>query len=453
MARRAIPFALRLLALACTAGAIALVVSAQPARSGSPAGSTGPALATPVWSPRRVPGLFVADAARAVFERRLAPVIAPYNGCVAVDGPDGPVARVHADTALAPASTLKLVTATSALAHFGAAHRFTTRVVADATNLVVIGGGDPVLATDDYVGHEHAQPARRAAQYTSLARLADAIVAAGVRDVGAIFVDDQAQDAQRFLPDWKPSYLRQGEIGALGALTVNGGFGDPVRQIPAADPAIETGTRLAALLAARHVRVARGVQRGTAPAAAHEIAHVDSPPLGTIVGDMLRGSDNYIAEELLRDAGGGTTRQGIATTLQTLRSLNIPTAGAVLHDGSGLAPDDRVSCTTLLAVLELSSQPRFAAIDAGLAVAGQSGTLAIRFVGDPLAGRLRAKTGSIDGVVGLVGVIAGPAPMRFAFLANGGFSTVGGQQLQSEIAHAVAAPGPAPTAGQLVPMP
>ena len=56
----------------------------------------------------------------------------------------------------------------------------------------------------------------------------------------------------------------------------------------------------------------------------------------------------------------------------------------------------------------------------------QTGTLAERFVGDPLAGKLRAKTGSIDGVVGLVGVIDGPDDLHFAFLANGDFSTATG---------------------------
>jgi D-alanyl-D-alanine carboxypeptidase/D-alanyl-D-alanine-endopeptidase (penicillin-binding protein 4) len=441
VARRSIPFALRIAALACIAGAAVLVVSARPPSDGTPLLATAPGLHTPLWSPRRVPALFIDRAARVAYTRLLAPALAPYNACIALDASSGPVARINADTTHAPASTLKLVTAATALARLGAG------------DLVLVGGGDPVLATDDYVAHEHAMPARRSAQYTALARLADAIVAAGVRDVrGAILVDDHAQDRTRFLPDWKPSYVSEGEVGALGALTVNGGFGDPLRQTPAADPAIETGLRLDALLAARHVRVARGVRR-IGVGGGREIAHVDSPPLATIVGDMLRGSDNYTAEEVMRAVGTGSTRAGIAVALQTMQALGVPTAGATLHDGSGLAPDDRVSCSTLLAVLELSSEPRFAAIDRGLAVAGRTGTLATRFVGDPLAGRLRAKTGSIDNVVGLVGIIDAPTRMRFAFLASGPFTTLGGEQLQAEIAHLVAAPVPAPAPDRLVPLP
>ncbi|HEY5012267.1 MAG TPA: D-alanyl-D-alanine carboxypeptidase, partial [Acidimicrobiia bacterium] len=65
--------------------------------------------------------------------------------------------------------------------------------------------------------------------------------------------------------------------------------------------------------------------------------------------------------------------------------------------------------------------------------------LAQRFVGDPLAGRLRAKTGHIDGVVGLAGVVPSHAgELRFAFLANGNFSVNGGEDLQSQLAHLVA---------------
>ena len=50
----------------------------------------------------------------------------------------------------------------------------------------------------------------------------------------------------------------------------------------------------------------------------------------------------------------------------------------------------------------------------GLPVAGQTGTLIGRFAGTTLVGRLRAKTGHIDGVVGLAGIIEaradGPTP-------------------------------------------
>jgi D-alanyl-D-alanine carboxypeptidase len=86
-------------------------------------------------------------------------------------------------------------------------------------------------------------------------------------------------------------------------------------------------------------------------------------------------------------------------------------------------------------VLALARRPKLAAVDTGLAVAGQTGTLADRFVGTPLAGRLRAKTGHIDGVVGLAGVVAPGA--RFAFVANGDFREEDGARMQDAVGNAV----------------
>ncbi|HWS45450.1 MAG TPA: D-alanyl-D-alanine carboxypeptidase/D-alanyl-D-alanine-endopeptidase, partial [Acidimicrobiia bacterium] len=214
----------------------------------------------------------------------------------------------------------------------------------------------------------------------------------------------------------------------------------------APDPALLTGQRLRDALAARGVTITGAIRRGVAPADAREIAHVDSPPLSNIVGEMLRGSDNYTAEELLRDIAAGTSGGNGATTYAgtqivaaTLSRLGVPTDGLDLHDGSGLAPDDRVGCPTLLGVINRSTAAPLTAIDAGLPVAGRSGTLAEAFGGTPLAGRLRAKTGSIDGVVGLTGVVDGSVRPTFAFLANGRLSESTGVALQAAIAAAVAA--------------
>jgi D-alanyl-D-alanine carboxypeptidase len=92
----------------------------------------------------------------------------------------------------------------------------------------------------------------------------------------------------------------------------------------------------------------------------------------------------------------------------------------------------------LLGTIDLSGQPRFAAIDQGLAVAGESGTLATRLGSDPLRGVLRAKTGHIDGVAALAGVIDRSPPLRFAFVTNGQFSVAQGEALQDVAARLVA---------------
>ena len=78
-------------------------------------------------------------------------------------------------------------------------------------------------------------------------------------------------------------------------------------------------------------------------------------------------------------------------------------------------------------------------------MAGQTGTLAPRLAGTPLDGKLRAKTGSLDGVSGLAGYVDGRRALSFALLANGNLSDAAGRLLQDRIAALLAAyPGPQP---------
>ena len=77
-----------------------------------------------------------------------------------------------------------------------------------------------------------------------------------------------------------------------------------------------------------------------------------------------------------------------------LRSWGIDTAGLQLGDGSGLSLDNRITCTTLLGVLQHVGFD--SPVGAGLAIAGQTGTLIDVFGDTPVAGRLRGKTGTLN---------------------------------------------------------
>jgi D-alanyl-D-alanine carboxypeptidase/D-alanyl-D-alanine-endopeptidase (penicillin-binding protein 4) len=453
---------LRVAGVLCAAGAVTFGFMAVQGDDPAAVATVTPAgPRTPAFSPRRVPVLFddvaVAQArAAAIYtlNARLTAAVAPYAACVAVDIDGRPVARIGDDRALAPASTLKILTAAAALVKLGPSYHFRTTAYRSGNDLVLVGGGDPLLATPDYVTRQQASPRYGNAPFTMLANLAGPIALKN-KQFDRVLVDDRHHEGVRFLPDWKPSYATDGEIGALGGLVVDGGFSDPVRRTPAADPAITTGQRFVELLQARGVTVTGGVARGAAPSAAPELGHVDSAPLSDVVGEMLRSSDNFTAEQVLRETGGGTTAAGRDAVRATLAALHVPAEGIELYDGSGLAPKNRVHCNTLLGVVEQANEnpTPLAGIDRGLPVAGRSGTLSIRFLGDALAGRLRAKTGSINGVVGLTGDIDGRVDPQFAFLANGSFSTRGGQELQDAVARAIDAyPVVQPPAG-LVPAP
>jgi len=453
---RIVAVVLAVAGLAC----VALGVRADPApASAAPPRAAAPSARTPLVSARRVPGLYVDAVAVSRLRTLLGTVAAPVAACVAVDDRSTPLVRLNSGRPLAAASTQKLLVAAAALSVLGPDHRFATRAVTDGSvqgadlsgDLIVVGGGDPVLTTG-------AEPSPGA---TRLSDLAGAIVRAGITRIGgALVADDSRYDRARTVPDWTTGEIAEGDSGALGALVVNGGYHGGT---PAADPALDTVQELAGMLTARNVEIAGGVRhtQDRAPSGAHEIARVGSPPLSAIVEQMLTVSNNETAELLTRElgfarGGAGTTAAGTQAVRAALAHLCVPVAGVDLHDGSGLAPTDRVTCDALLRVVELSARAPFTAIDHGLPVAGRTGTLISRFAGTSLVGRLRAKTGHITGVVGLAGVIAGEtgrAEPRFAFVANGPFSTDAGAQLQDEIAAAIGAYPDAPTAAELVPAP
>jgi D-alanyl-D-alanine carboxypeptidase/D-alanyl-D-alanine-endopeptidase (penicillin-binding protein 4) len=450
----------RLLATALLA--LAAVSVAAALRDGSTAAATAqpmPAARTALWSARRLPFVFADALARQRLTLALEDVANRYEACALVDDADernGVLARVNGDRALTPASTTKLLTAAAALSALGPDHRFVTRaLLADDGTLFLVGGGDPTLSTPEYETRLRASPRTRTDPVTPLAPLADAIAATGVTTVATIVADDSRHDTLRFLPDWKPSY--RNDIGALGALTVDDGFDEGTR---VDDPALLAAQQLGTLLAARGVAVGATAHGGRAPAEAREVGTVTSAPLADLVSGMLTSSDNLTAELLIREigvsrAGDGTTVAGTEAVTAELRDLGVPTAGVDVRDGSGLSPQNRVPCDTIIGVLDLAfgNDDRFDAIDRGLAVAARTGTLVNRFHGDPLDGALRAKTGQIDGVAGLAGVVDDAEHLRFAFIVNGTFTAGGGQALQDQVAHDVAAYPDTADAGELVPHP
>ena len=85
-------------------------------------------------------------------------------------------------------------------------------------------------------------------------------------------------------------------------------------------------------------------------------------------------------------------------------------------------------------------------------MAGHTGTLARRFIGTPAAGRLRAKTGSLEGVVGLSGMVdeRDAGPLTFAMLVNDVSRDAVGRAVEDRVGVALAgwpAFAPAPDLG------
>lgn len=376
------------------------------------------------------------------------------GGCLGVVVGGATVFAERADEPVAPASTLKVATAAAVLQRIGPGERLTTTVVAAAPvsnggivagDLWLVGGGDPVLATDAWAAARSQPPAL----HTRLDALADALVAGGVRVVeGRLLGDDSRYDAVREVPTWAQHVKDSNEVGPLSALTVNDGFrawsgehGDPF-----ADPPTGAAATFLDLLAARGVQVRGGTGAGSAPPSAVVLARQQSPPVRDLVQAMLRDSDNGTAELLIKELGlrvlrEGSTAAGARATLEVLREMGLPTTGVRIVDGSGLDATNRATCAFFLTLL--SAIPADGVVADGLPVAARAGTLERRFVGTPVAGRLRAKTGSLDGVAALVGYAApraGPT-VAFAYLVEGIDTDAAGRRLYEELAARLVAAG------------
>ena len=441
---------MRVLATVLLLGAVALLVATlntdEPAAA-TPQSQDQEAVDTALLSARRIPYVFSDTVAQHRLQASVDEFATQYDICVGV-ADDGTLASAGNDLDLAPASNAKLLTAAAALQLFGPDKKLATRVTTDDDGtLYLIGGGDPTLGTESYAASLQENPRFAGDPVTRVEPLADAIAAANLGPITTIVADDSHHDDLRFLPDWKAS--ERGDISNLSALTINGGLAGGVA---VDDPATLAAQQLSRALAERGVDVG-GVERGVAPEDSREVARVESAPMSELVAAMLRSSDNLSAELLTREMGAdGTTTGGVTALTAALHDAGVDASRVKLLDGSGLAPGDRVPCSALLQVLALDDT-RFAAIDAGLPVAGETGTLARRFLGDPLAGVLRAKTGNIEDVIGLSGVVDDPEHLHFAFLANGDFSRTRGEALQAEVARLVAAYPDAPPPAEIAPEP
>jgi D-alanyl-D-alanine carboxypeptidase/D-alanyl-D-alanine-endopeptidase (penicillin-binding protein 4) len=228
-------------------------------------------------------------------------------------------------------------------------------------------------------------------------------------------------------PGWTDALITTGNVTPIvsleadqGRLTPAGALedsDDAVNFTPrTTDPAGLTVTAFANLLQRGGITVSGSPAGTTAPSGAPLLASVSSPPLSQVAEQMLRESNNVIAENIARQLaiamGLPATFGGAADAVMTeLRRLGV-TAPISLVDGSGLSPQDGIAPETLVRVLEVASAgpSRLRGAITGLPVAGFSGTLSAGgsvFGGIDGAARgvVRAKTGNLDTVATLAGLV------------------------------------------------
>ena len=436
----------------------AVGVIVDPAASGRSVG----AVSAPLLSARRAPQVLRVAIGRQQLAAQVDTIVgdtsfaeARPQSCLLATIDGGTVFADGADRSVTPASTLKVLTAATALSVIAPGTTFVTEARATqapasgilAGDLWLVGGGDPLLETADYTltqGHT-------AGIATKLETLADDVVAAGVTRIeGSVVGDDRRYDDKRVVDTWKRGYLASGEVGPIGALSINDNFtvrNARNRRTAATDVPRDAASEFAGLLIERGVSIsgrprgAVGSDPAAASAAPHVVASVESAPIETIVQEVLVWSDNTAAEMLLKETGfrtaqePGSTTNGVQAVRSYLKGRALGTYNAV--DGSGLDRSDKVTCRVLAGVLAAAG--RSSALAAALPVMGESGTLRRRLLGDEAQGRVRAKTGTLDGVSSLAGYAdtADGGSAVFAFVGNNLASTATGVIIANRVVQAL----------------
>ncbi len=149
-------------------------------------------------------------------------------------------------------------------------------------------------------------------------------------------------------------------------------------------------------------------------------AHI-SVPVAEDIKVLNKTSQNLHAELLLRLLGklegtAGSFEQGTRVVRQFLVNAGIDDGDFFFYDGSGLSPDDRIAPRALTKLLIYAAhQPWGEQWRDTFPIAGVDGTLESRFRNSPLAGKMWAKTGTLNETSCITGYMTAASGQTIAF--------------------------------------
>lgn len=167
---------------------------------------------------------------------------------------------------------------------------------------------------------------------------------------------------------------------------------------------------------------------GIAPEKYSVIAIHSSKPLRELITEMLKKSDNIIAGSLFKKMGEiyarqpGSWENGSEAVKQILKQkIGVDTWRMSVLDGSGLSRNNQVSPVQMMQVLDFAYHNNSTNYDfiSALPIAGVDGTLKHRM--QNIRAKVRAKTGTMNGVVALAGYATtkDKEPLAFVIIING----------------------------------
>lgn len=345
---------------------------------------------------------------------------------------------------LTPASTMKVLTAEAALIFLGPEYRFSTQILTDAKsvkngilqgNLYIVLSGDPSLTYYD---------------------LADLLVSLRNQQIqaiaGNVYIDNTAYDQSFYGPGWvwkDKNYCYGAPISAsiinhncfsfqvsspkvsgqaTQVMTLSKYFYPAMKNSVVTDVPEYNRALFKSLLGRLGVQVYGTVTFGSATDNLSLVAQHASQPLRVLINDMLKKSDNVIAGALFKKLGqlyshqpGSWENGSLAVSKILSTKAGVNTTGMRILDGSGLSPDNLATPAQMMQVLDYAYHHYPISYDfiSALPIAGVDGTLKHRMAN--IARKVRAKTGTISGVVSLAGyTISGEKePLAFVIMING----------------------------------
>jgi D-alanyl-D-alanine carboxypeptidase/D-alanyl-D-alanine-endopeptidase (penicillin-binding protein 4) len=302
--------------------------------------------------------------------------LAPLGVVLVMDAEGNALVAQNADEPFVPASVTKIATAWLAMEVLGGDYRFETRFyVDDKRVLYVRGGGDPFLVSEE------------------LATLAtDLVAAVGKEPITGVVLDGSYYPSNLRIPGVEDDDEPYDALNSALAVNFNTVYavrsGDKVRsaekQTPITPLAITefrahgpggsgrislsrdptaslqyAGELIAAFIERAGGSVNGKISIGTVPEGLKPVyVHRQSRPLSEILVELLRASNNYIANQVFLEIGG--RRLGGPVGLQ--KSLQIANemldahglaADIHLEEGSGISRNNRFTAPSLAKVLEL----------------------------------------------------------------------------------------------------
>lgn len=320
-----------------------------------------------------------------------------------------------------PASTMKLVTAITALDRLGGAYEYKTSfyytgTIADSVltgNLYCVGGFDPSLTSDD------------------VAVMAESIRQAGIRKIsGTIIADKQMKEVLDYGEGWcwdddNPMLIPL----SIGRKDI---FLTTIRK--------ELGRQ------GVNVTEAKLGGNGVMPNGARHLSTYHHS-IDVILKQMLKDSDNFYAESLFYQTAASTGhRPAKASDARTLTKQFIKRLGLggnpyKIADGSGLSLYNYVSAELLVCMLRYAHNKEeiIGHLLPALPIAGVDGTLKKRMTTGNAYGNVVAKTGTVTGISSLAGYLttADGRPLCFAIINQGVMRSQDGRDFQDRVCQAL----------------